>query len=422
MEIAAPGVAINSTQLGGGYVKFNGTSMASPHVAGTAALIIAAGIADVRTQLRTTAEDLGDPGRDAHYGFGLVDAYQAAPPTGPVNDPPVVSITSPTGSTFSSGATISFAGTAGDTEDSDLTASLIWTSDADGQIGTGGSFSTTISDGTHTITTSVTDSGGKTGSDSISITVGTPPSVRPILVKSIDCSGQFDRRGRIKALLMAFTIVADDIDGPSVAGATVFVQDIDPAGNVFTGSGDTDTDGQITFKLNKPKEGEHLISATNVVEPGFEFNSSLGQSSTTCNVTKTGVTATAPAAPPAHVISNEPIAEGTIVELKLVTSSVVKIEKSALRQNYPNPFNPETWIPFELAKSEHVFIKIYSVTGQLVRTLDLGGKRAGAYVSRNKAAHWDGKNANGEQVSNGIYFYLMETGSFKAMRKMVIVK
>ena len=48
-----------------------------------------------------------------------------------------------------------------------------WTSNIDGQIGTGGSFSTTLSDGIHTITTSVTDSGGKTGSDSISITVGT---------------------------------------------------------------------------------------------------------------------------------------------------------------------------------------------------------------------------------------------------------
>ena len=79
VELAAPGVAINSTQLGGGYVEFNGTSMASPHVAGTAALVIAAGITDVRTQLQTTADDLGKPGRDPHYGFGLVDADEAAP-------------------------------------------------------------------------------------------------------------------------------------------------------------------------------------------------------------------------------------------------------------------------------------------------------------------------------------------------------
>jgi hypothetical protein len=94
----------------------------------------------------------------------------------PPNDPPVVTITSPADDDdpFDSGATISFAGTATDTEDGDLTASLVWTSDLDGQIGTGGSFSTTLNDGTHTITASVTDSGGLTGSDSISITVGEP--------------------------------------------------------------------------------------------------------------------------------------------------------------------------------------------------------------------------------------------------------
>jgi hypothetical protein len=115
-------------------------------------------------------------------------------PDGPVNNAPVVTITSPAdGLTFDSGITIDFMGAAIDTENGDLTADLVWTSDLEeDQIGTGGSFSTTLSDGTHTITASVIDSGGKTGSTSISITVGTPPSIRPILVKSIDCSGQFN--------------------------------------------------------------------------------------------------------------------------------------------------------------------------------------------------------------------------------------
>ena len=82
VELAAPGVGIKSTKLGGGYVKYNATSMASPHVAGAAALAIAAGITDVRTQLQTTADDLGDTGRDPQYGFGLVDADEAAPASG----------------------------------------------------------------------------------------------------------------------------------------------------------------------------------------------------------------------------------------------------------------------------------------------------------------------------------------------------
>ncbi len=64
-----------------GYYFFQGTSMAAPHVAGTAALLIAHGNAttpdDVRAALQETAEDLGTTGRDDTYGYGLVDAYAA---------------------------------------------------------------------------------------------------------------------------------------------------------------------------------------------------------------------------------------------------------------------------------------------------------------------------------------------------------
>ncbi len=84
---------------------------------------------------------------------------------------PTVTIRAPAnGSTVTQGAPITF--TATDTEDGDLTASLTWTSSLDGVIGSGGSFSTsTLSVGTHTITASVTDSGGLQGSDAITVTV-----------------------------------------------------------------------------------------------------------------------------------------------------------------------------------------------------------------------------------------------------------
>ena len=154
--------------------------MSSPHVAGTAALVMAAypdwTNVEVRAQLSDTAEDLGATGKDNFYGYGLVDADEAVLPPSPVNNPPVVTVNSPAdGSTFASGANILFEGTASDVEDGDLTANLVWTSDEDGQIGTGGSFSAILSDGQHTITASVTDSGDLTDSDSISITVGAPP-------------------------------------------------------------------------------------------------------------------------------------------------------------------------------------------------------------------------------------------------------
>ena len=77
IELAAPGVSLETTTMGGGYGSFGGTSAACPHVVGVAALALAAGVKDVRGTLQSTAEDLGEPGWDESYGYGLVDAETA---------------------------------------------------------------------------------------------------------------------------------------------------------------------------------------------------------------------------------------------------------------------------------------------------------------------------------------------------------
>jgi len=74
--------------------------------------------------------------------------------------------------------------------------------------------------------------------------------------------------------------------------------------------------------------------------------------------------------------------------------------KDCLYQNYPNPFNPDTWIPYQLMEASHVNIYIYDVAGQLTRMLFLGEKEAGVYMDREKAAHWDGRNQQGELVAS----------------------
>lgn len=97
-------------------------------------------------------------------------------------------------------------------------------------------------------------------------------------------------------------------------------------------------------------------------------------------------------------------------------------EKNRLLPNYPNPFNPETWIPYQLSKSADVVLRIYAADGKLVRKLAFGQQPAGIYQEKNRAAYWDGRNAVGEPVANGVYFYTLSADSFTATRKMLIRK
>ena len=97
-------------------------------------------------------------------------------------------------------------------------------------------------------------------------------------------------------------------------------------------------------------------------------------------------------------------------------------KKTVLLANYPNPFNPETWIPYRLAKAADVTLTIYDGRGQVVRTLALGHQPVGSYIDRARAAYWDGKNAFGETVASGVYFYHLSTGDYSATRRMMILK
>ena len=97
-------------------------------------------------------------------------------------------------------------------------------------------------------------------------------------------------------------------------------------------------------------------------------------------------------------------------------------EETTLLPNYPNPFNPETWIPYQLSEPTEVTVTIYAVNGQVVRRLALGYQTAGMYQTRSRAAYWDGRNAFGEPVASGVYFYTLTTGDFTATRKMLIRK
>jgi hypothetical protein len=90
-----------------------------------------------------------------------------------------------------------------------------------------------------------------------------------------------------------------------------------------------------------------------------------------------------------------------------------------LDQNYPNPFNPSTRISYEIENGApaKVNLTIYDVTGARVRTLVDEVAKPGVY-----STSWDGRNANGESVSSGVYFYRLTTPTRALTRKMVLLK
>ena len=122
-----------------------------------------------------------------------------------------------------------------------------------------------------------------------------------------------------------------------------------------------------------------------------------------------------------HLALTDPTSQRGIRFFEQLLTTLIPKE-TVLLPNYPNPFNPETWIPYQLANPAGVTLTIYAANGQMVRQMPLGHQSAGIYQSRIRAVYWDGRNAVGEPVASGIYFYTLTAGDFTATRKMLIRK
>jgi hypothetical protein len=88
-----------------------------------------------------------------------------------------------------------------------------------------------------------------------------------------------------------------------------------------------------------------------------------------------------------------------------------------LGQNFPNPFNPSTNIPFILARSGLVTIKIYDLMGREIITLLDSDKNEGSYH-----VTWLGKDKFGESMPSGIYIYQIKSGELIRSKKMHLLK
>ena len=91
--------------------------------------------------------------------------------------------------------------------------------------------------------------------------------------------------------------------------------------------------------------------------------------------------------------------------------------KFALANNYPNPFNPQTTIEFSLEKTSEVTLTVYSITGQLVRTLVNSNMEAGSHQ-----VTFNGRDDLGHALASGVYFYQLQTTDNIATQKMILMK
>lgn len=90
----------------------------------------------------------------------------------------------------------------------------------------------------------------------------------------------------------------------------------------------------------------------------------------------------------------------------------------SLKQNYPNPFNPSTTLSFSIPKSEKVTISIYDLNGRHVKTL-IDNQY---YSSGKHQVQWNGRDAFGQKVSSGMYYYRLKAGNFVKTKSMLMVK
>jgi subtilisin family serine protease len=312
VELAAPGVSVLSTWNDSSgyydpkpicldsvcyYKEGSGTSMASPHVAGTAALIIASGIVDangngrvndeVRQRLLKTADDLGALGRDPQYGFGLVDADEAA--AGPP-EPAVNVALSTDKAEYVSGADSVAVLTAVVTDEARAAVSGLEPGDfqtAVGDASAAATFDETATAGTyranldisnlamgpHEAVVTVTGPGSIVGSDTASFSIVSEPNIKTMLAESTNFRKVAKGKSGTVRLLLDVHVVEGNVDGLPVAGATVSVLITAPDGTLRTLSGDTDSNGDMILEVDgNPQSGTWTAEVTNIEEPGYQFD------------------------------------------------------------------------------------------------------------------------------------------------------
>lgn len=223
---------------------------------------------------------------------------------------------------------------------------------------------------------------------------GTPPPQK-MHVQNIDMTTQTQIKGKTERTKAIATVtVVDSLDNP-VSGATVYGEWT----GLTTGTdqGTTDGSGQVSLESDQVKSacGTYYFCVTNVAKSGWTYEPDKNVE--TCDEI--------------YYCGGGLAGNGGSEQVQAGGDASIP-EVFRLEQNYPNPFSVQTRITFGLATDAHVILEVYNVTGQLVETLLDESMNAGHH-----SADWDAPD-----VPSGLYFYSIEAGDYRAIRRMLILR
>ncbi len=267
LELAAPGSSVNSTTNDGKYGTMSGTSMASPHVAGSAALVFAANSTwspgQVRQALNDTAQDLGSSGHDSLYGYGLVRPDRAVGTSGGGGDTTTGTV-SGTVTDASTGSGVSGAAVSVDTGQSATTDSTGSYSIAD--VPTGDRSVTASATGYQSQTKTATVSENTTATVNFALQ---PQTATGMTVSAIDYATS---GGKANDRHLSVTVTVVDDAGKPVDAASVAIE-LSKDGSLYgSGSGTTGSDGKVTFTTKNAPSGCYSTAVIAVTKSGYTWD------------------------------------------------------------------------------------------------------------------------------------------------------
>ncbi len=242
---------------------------------------------------------------------------------------------------------------------------------------------------------------------------GNPP--RPVTIVDYDGTGNVEDPSSYKVRHIEFempegmifdTVNRDSAGIQSTYFTTTYLDDLlgEPGLRFgkFAYLGDTDEDGH----------NEVAASVSGVPDSVYVYNEVF-------NPADSSYTRTTESAVPHPFRSFMLVLSGEGLTPTFITGDKVIVPTDfELHSNYPNPFNPATTFSFTLPLDRRVSVRVYDITGRLIRTLISDEQ----FVQGTHSVTWDGLSDTGTAVSSGQYVYTLEWGQFRHSRPMVLVK